>query len=538
MATNEKNLRRSFDEMNDEMDIEVNNVIDNNRKKIKVMPNTQQIINKNNSNNNSNNNPNDKIIMLINNGKEDKESNEKIVLLVNKHKIAIKNTIKFKNTKPPNKRPIVPIKKPDNKPNNNPNKNNQIKLNEMLFLNLLFGGGLGRPGSIAIENKVPAKPTLECNNPLCNHLTLVEDATPPVLIDIEVFKTINDLIKLGKAFHCKKQTVYKGINLRLMNNLIVPLTELNDMIGLGNVKNHIVDQILFFLQGFNTSEKCNKCADCVYGLPCVQNRTEMLHTVITGPPGVGKTCLARIIGKVYKAMGILSNGEFHEVARSDLIAKYVGQTAIKTQEAIDKCTGGIMFIDEAYSLGHKEKRDSFAKECLDTLNKNLSEKRDFLCIIAGYKNELEECFFSMNDGLNRRFSFRYDVTEYDYNELLAIFKLKVKHENWSIDLNIESDKMDIVNSTEVLNNNSKYIDEDLINLFRKHREMFPYSGGDVETLFLKCKISHSRRVPTETTRKILSMNDIEEGIKIFIEDRKYNETKSKKNNRNPAMYTL
>ena len=352
-----------------------------------------------------------------------------------------------------------------------------------------------------------------CQNPLCDHKTFEEDPTPPTVISIVKIQNIDDLITMGKAYHCKKQTVHGGINLRLMNNLVVPLTELNQMVGMKEVKCRIVDQILFFLQGFNTTERCNECTDCCYKLPCVQNRSEMLHTVITGPPGVGKTCLARIIGKVYKAMGILSNGDFHEVARADLIAKYLGQTAIKTQEVIDNCAGGVMFIDEAYSLGHKENRDSFAKECLDTLNKNLSDKRDFLCIIAGYKNELEDCFFSTNPGLTRRFTFRYDVSEYEYNELTEIFLGKVAKENWSVDSELKN----------------------LSDLFKKYKEYFPYSGGDIETLFLQCKISHSRRIPT--SQKVLSSADMEEGFKLFIENRKYNESKGKKRTHHCAMYT-
>jgi len=185
------------------------------------------------------------------------------------------------------------------------------------------------------------------------------------------------------------------MNLRILCNLVNPLTELNNMVGMANVKEHMVDQILFFLQGFNVITRCGKCTDCTFGLACIKTQTEMLHTVITGPPGVGKTELGKILGKVYKELGILSNDTFKLVTRSDLIAGYLGQTAIKTQKVIDEAKGGVLFIDEAYSLGNAELRDSFSKECIDTLNQNLSERRDFLCIIAGYKEELEKCFFCL-----------------------------------------------------------------------------------------------------------------------------------------------
>lgn len=382
------------------------------------------------------------------------------------------------------------------------------------------------------KNTTPKIIDLDCNNPLCNHKSFDEDPTPPTLLNIVEIKSLNDLITLGKAFHCKKQKIYKDLNLRLMNNLVAPLTELNDMIGMKDVKEHVVDQILFFLQGFNTNNKCNTCQDCVHGLPCIQSNTEMLHTIITGPPGVGKTCLGRIMGKVYKSMGILSNGTFHEVTRTDFVAGYLGQTAIKTQKLIDKCKGGVMFIDEAYSMGSEDKRDSFSKEALDTLNKNLSDNRDMLCIIAGYEKDLDKCFFAANDGLKRRFTFKHDVKEYDYRELADIFKLKVEKEGWCIDYNSDNNESNISVDSEVIRT-----DEDLINLFRTHKHSFPYSGGDIETYFLQCKIVHGRRIPTK--RKHLSYNDLQKGFAQFTKNRK--ETKSKKNDDEdirPNMYNL
>jgi SpoVK/Ycf46/Vps4 family AAA+-type ATPase len=390
------------------------------------------------------------------------------------------------------------------------------------------------------------------------------DTFIPEIININKINTIEDLIYLGSNYHPTKQPIYRELDLLKLKRMIPALNELKQMIGLINVKTEIVNQILFSLQGYNVNDK--------------NENSEMMHTVVTGPPGVGKTSLARIIGKIYTALGLLSKGTFREVSRADLIAKYLGQTAIKTQKVIDECEGGVMFIDEAYALGHSDGRDSFSKECLDTLNKNLSDKRNFLCIIAGYKKDLDNCFFNMNEGLKRRFSFRYNITKYDYRQLLDIFKSKVELSKWTINLNNSSyNHIDKPNRDSIIDNfrsieldnildgstdseieektdNQIYLESkeyleyqekintlklnsfdenELVKLFRKYREMFPFSGGDVETLFLKCKIINSRKLPT--IKKVFDLEDIQEGFNIFMRDRKSTSSK-KKSNTTHSMY--
>ena len=188
---------------------------------------------------------------------------------------------------------------------------------------------------------------------------------------------------------------------------------------------------------------------------------------------------------------------------------------MKTQKVIDECMGGVLFIDEAYSLGNKEGRDIFSKECIDTLNYNLSEKRDFLCIIAGYERDLEECFFKHNSGLRRRFTFRYDILSYSPEELLKIFELKVRMAEWR--MCYESNYYD--NNT-VLEEKTKYVNI-ILELFKDNENNFPNFGGDVETLFLNCKISHSKRCifKNDEARKVLSVDDIKNGLNDFLKHR-------------------
>jgi hypothetical protein len=346
-------------------------------------------------------------------------------------------------------------------------------------------------------------PSKKCESPLCDH-KFNPNFKPS--IEIKEIKSINDLIEYGKLYHCKNFTNFKGIDLKVLYDLIKPLSELSNLIGMTEVKENMVNQILFFLQKLNQKEKCMQCTNCVLNLECKsinKLNEEMLHTVITGPPGTGKTELGKILGKVYAAMGILSNGNFHIATRSDLIAKYLGQTAIKTQEFIDRCAGGVMFIDEAYSLGNPEGGDSFSKECLDTLNQNLTEKRNFLCVIAGYEDALEKSFFAYNEGLKRRFSFRYHIKGYTAEDLRDMFLLRVKNENWS------------------------YIGtlEELTTFFVKNKDKFPRFGGDIETLFLKTKITHSRRIMFKdiTERKKILISDIQGGFSNFVGHREKGE---------------
>jgi len=303
-------------------------------------------------------------------------------------------------------------------------------------------------------------------------------------INIEVeINNIKDILNLVDKYKIDPAIKY-NINMKSLHDIKEPLEELNNMIGMENLKKNIVDQILYFIQ------ELHKNSD---------SSGEFLHTVIYGPPGTGKTEIAKIMGKIYSKIGVLSKGTFRKVTRSDLVAGYLGQTALKTKDVIKDAIGGVLFIDEAYSLGNPEKRDSFSKECIDTLCEALSDnKENLMVIIAGYEKELKECFFNYNQGLDSRFTWRFKTDEYTYQDLYRIFLKKVKDIGWKI-------------------NDTSNISADW---FKKNKEYFMFYGRDIETLLGKTKISHSRRVfcRPETEKKILNLDDLNGGLKIYLKN--------------------
>jgi SpoVK/Ycf46/Vps4 family AAA+-type ATPase len=221
-----------------------------------------------------------------------------------------------------------------------------------------------------------------------------------------------------------------------------------------------------------------------------------MHTVLYGPPGTGKTEVAMLMAKIYAYLGILKKHSFTKVTRSDLVAGYLGQTAIKTKKVIEKALDGVLFIDEAYSLGNSERRDSFAQECIDTICESASFYKDRLVIIiAGYEKELKTRFFAWNNGLDSRFPWRHETSEYTHTELSRIFRKKINDGRWAC----------LIKQSEM---------EDW---FKTNHSHFGFFGRDVETLFSKVKIAHAHRIfgKQGSAKRYVTIEDIDEGMKAF-----------------------
>jgi len=155
-----------------------------------------------------------------------------------------------------------------------------------------------------------------------------------------------------------------------------------------------------------------------------------LHLSFMGNPGTGKTTVARIVGRIYKKLDLLSKGHFIEVSRTDLIAGYQGQTALKVKKVIEKAKGGVLFIDEAYSITENDHSDSYGRECLTELTKALEDYRDDLVVIvAGYTEPMNK-FFVSNPGLKSRFNTFIEFEDYDAEELESILESMCKDNDY------------------------------------------------------------------------------------------------------------
>jgi len=235
------------------------------------------------------------------------------------------------------------------------------------------------------------------------------------------------------VLECKAQNIEKITDEVIRDNLkkkyykknsknkLSPMKELESMIGIESVKKQ-VEQIVNFV-------KVNQKKDTI----------PSLHMCFLGNPGTGKTTVARIIGRLFAEMKILSDKEiFVEAQRVDLIGEYVGSTAPKTKKKVEKANGGVLFIDEAYSLCPKDYGFDYGQECIATLMKEMEDKRESLCVIlAGYTKETKE-MLKVNPGFESRIQFYIEFPDYTEDELYEIFKKMAKDAKYKVSTNVKS----------------------------------------------------------------------------------------------------
>lgn len=196
---------------------------------------------------------------------------------------------------------------------------------------------------------------------------------------------------------------------QISSNLQNTLQSLDDLIGLETVKQQ-VHTLIKFIQVQQEREKHN-----------LKTTPISYHCVFSGSPGTGKTTVARILAQIYKDLGILKKGHLIETDRAGLVGEYVGQTAVKTNKVINSAVGGVLFIDEAYSL-YSESSEDYGREAIATLLKRMEDERDNLVVVmAGYTEEMKQ-FIDLNPGLRSRFNRYIDFTDYSPSELFQIFK--------------------------------------------------------------------------------------------------------------------
>lgn len=199
------------------------------------------------------------------------------------------------------------------------------------------------------------------------------------------------------------------------------MKELNSLIGLYGVKKLVRE-----IQAFAVIQKKRREENLI-AEPLV------FHMIFKGNPGTGKTTVARILGRIFNKIGILEKGHLIEVERADLVGEYIGHTAQKVREQVKKAIGGILFIDEAYSLARGGEKD-FGKEAIDTLVKGMEDYKDnLILILAGYKDEMEH-FISTNPGLKSRFPIIIEFKDYSIDELIKIAEIMVAKRQYKLSM--------------------------------------------------------------------------------------------------------
>lgn len=262
--------------------------------------------------------------------------------------------------------------------------------------------------------------------------------------------------------------------------------ELDQIIGLTKVKDYVLNLETNFKVQKMREDKGFKKSEV------------SMHMIFVGNPGTGKTTIARIVAKYLKAIGVLSSGHLCEVTRADLVGQYAGHTAVKTTDVIRGAIGGVLFIDEAYSLC-RDKNDAFGLEAIDALVKGMEDNRDNLVVIlAGYEDEMQD-FLKANSGLKSRFPNIVRFEDYTVDELYEIAKVTALSKGYKLNTNCE---------------------EGLRRQFEKHQIKGKNDGGNgrlVRNLIEAAVIKQSQRVINDLTADMEELIDADFGFDKIVE---------------------
>mgnify|MGYP006078413535 CR=1 FL=1 len=357
-------------------------------------------------------------------------------------------------------------------------------------------------------------------------------------------KNLNDLIALADLYDKSNEHMF-GFNMKRLHIIKNSLINFNEVIGMQEVKKTITNKLITYLQGLGDMDDMNHIviqappgygktmlgfhlSEIFYKLGLIKvtvtdtdtttattdtttadtattdattadTATTDATTATDTTTATTDTTTDTKCNYTHPFTGEKIDFPFIVAKRKDMIGEYVGQTAPKVEKMVNKALGGVLFIDEAYSLGSKG-NVSYSEECINTLNQLLSEKAgQFICIIAGYKDNLKESFF-INPGLQRRFRMIFDIKKYNEKELALIFQKMVINKKWSLDKKILENKM-----------------EKLEKFMKTNQEHFKYCGGDMETLLQNVRDAHSMRVfgSHPKNKKIITIDDLTKGLEQF-----------------------
>lgn len=229
--------------------------------------------------------------------------------------------------------------------------------------------------------------------------------------------------------HCLRATFHNPESRR--NRVDAVLHELDNLVGLKDVK-HMIHEIRAYIEVQQKRQQLGLAIS-----------PTTLHMIFAGAPGTGKTTVACIIGRLFQTLDVLPKGQMLEVERADLVGEYIGHTAQKTRDVVRRALGGVLFVDEAYSLARGGDKD-FGKEAIDTLVKAMEDQRDqFLLILAGYPNEMAD-FLSANPGLRSRFPIHMHFPDYAPSELMAIVRTMLAERQYQLTLEADRQLLDFL----------------------------------------------------------------------------------------------